>query len=227
MKLQTCCCHVCKTSLNQYKREFIPCTQCNKIVCRPCFGTKLKHQTWESANENRMAYICPSCIGCCPCQRCRKKPKLGTSSLSDEDYFKPNSARRHSLTSSPRLSSGSSSSDEEDDVEEDDSLMLSISPPSKPVNHFPHPSRPIPSSEKNQMDWKNVMESINFSKLKPEYQKYYGDQLEILSEKEKRCDMNVKEMQKLLAFMKREKEEIAREKCKLVQSLNIEIRISS
>eukprot|EP01119_Soliformovum_irregulare_P016196 TRINITY_DN4657_c0_g1_i1.p1 TRINITY_DN4657_c0_g1~~TRINITY_DN4657_c0_g1_i1.p1 ORF type:complete len:174 (+),score=12.62 TRINITY_DN4657_c0_g1_i1:235-756(+) len=88
MKPQTCCCHVCKTSLNQYKREFLPCTQCNKIVCRNCFGTKFRGPSWDESNANRELWICPSCAGTCACPRCKNKKATSPSKslgVSSED----------------------------------------------------------------------------------------------------------------------------------------------
>lgn len=98
MKPQTCCCHICKTSLNQYKREFLPCTTCNKIVCKNCFGTKFKGSTWEESSKNRLKWLCPSCAGTCTCPRCRKRPvftSLKTSNGSEE--FKRESSPESSI----------------------------------------------------------------------------------------------------------------------------------
>jgi len=150
MKPQTCCCHICKTSLNQYKREFLPCTACNKIVCKNCFGTKFKGPSWEESNEDRAAWLCPSCCGTCSCPRCRKKPRLGAT----PDDFKPNS---------------------------DDEPVI----------------------------------RIHIEKLKPKVEKLVLAQLQDMIEREKRCESVIKEMERLLMIMRREKEDICEERQQL------------
>jgi len=59
--------------MNQYRREYVECTseKCNKIVCRLCFASRLKDQSWEEA-KLQQEYKCPQCTGTCPCERCLK-----------------------------------------------------------------------------------------------------------------------------------------------------------
>jgi len=170
MKPQTCCCHVCKTSLNQYKREYLPCTQCNKIVCRNCFGTKFRGSTWEDSNAHRETWACPSCTGMCTCPRCKnKKPTDRSNQLNGK--------------------------------------LLSIATEEmKFTRQYTSPSSP-PFIEK--------INPIGIEKLKPKVQKVVLAQLEELLTTERRCENNIKEMEKMLLIMKREKEEISLEREKL------------
>ncbi|PRP86616.1 hypothetical protein PROFUN_05095 [Planoprotostelium fungivorum] len=70
---RTSCCHVCKTSMNQYQRDHVECTTtgCNKIVCNICFSTRLNEGTYQEAASNPQ-YRCPQCTGTCPCERCAR-----------------------------------------------------------------------------------------------------------------------------------------------------------
>jgi len=137
MKPQTCCCHVCRTSLNQYKREFIPCTTCNKIICKPCFGTRWKGETWEEVDRCRKNYSCPPCKGTCTCPRCKKRPRsyMDQNQLDSEDLIR---------------------------------------------NRLSNPST-----------------------------------IDELRVRERRCDMWIKEMEKMIIIMKREKEELVMERQRL------------
>jgi len=165
MKPQTCCCHCCKTSLNQYKREFLPCTNCNKIVCRNCFGTKFRAATWEESVKNRKNWLCPSCSGTCICPRCRKRSSptysLKISSNGCEEFKRDSSPDTLSELSTPRAS------------------------------------------------------PIRIEKFKIRVEKVVFSQLQEMVDREKRCDGNIKEMERLLYIMKREKEDIADERSKL------------
>jgi len=171
MKPQTCCCHVCKTSLNQYKREYLPCTQCNKIVCKNCFGTKFRGSTWDESSLNRDTWICPSCTGTCTCPRCKnKKPTDRVNQVNGKIFSIPTEDMKLSRSHSP-------------------------SPTSSPI-----------------------MERTNnngVEKLKPKVQKVILAQLEELLNTERRCDSNIREMEKMLMIMKREKEDISVEREKL------------
>jgi len=63
-----------------------------------------------------------------------------------------------------------------------------------------------------------IMERTNnngVEKLKPKVQKVILAQLEELLNTERRCDSNIREMEKMLMIMKREKEDISVEREKL------------
>jgi len=113
---KTSCCHVCRTSLNQYRRDFIACTACNRIVCRNCFGTKLKNITWEEAQAEKETYQCPACQRNCPCPRCKKKPKLAPlrSAESSSGRKRRSSHTEESEKNDELLSPESSDSQETD-----------------------------------------------------------------------------------------------------------------
>jgi hypothetical protein len=145
----------------------LPCTTCNKIVCRNCFGTKYRSELWEQADSIRERWICPSCQGTCPCPRCKKKPTL---KLSPEDF--------------------------------------------KGKIHTHHES--------------SLLDKPHFEKLKPKVKGVVLAQLEELMDREKRADSNVKEMEKLLYIMKREKDDIYSERCKLesiVQDIDQQVAV--
>jgi len=165
MKPQTCCCHICKTSLNQYKREFLPCTQCNKIVCKNCFGAKLKGVSWEEEDKLRAVWKCPSCTGTCICIRC--KNKKASPILNG--------------TGSPKLN-----------VSTEDMKFSN-----------------------NKIHTNGDGKPHQIEKLKPKVHKVVLAQLEEILESEKRCDSTLKEMERMLSVLRREKEEICAEREKL------------
>jgi len=160
----TCCCHICKTSLNQYKREYLGCSQCNKIVCKNCFGTKFKAATWEESKRHT-SWLCPSCSGTCVCPRCRKRQ--GSPSFS--------------------------------------SIKIS----------------PVGSEEfKSSAESSPTRERHGGEKIKFKVEKVVYGQLQDMIDREKRCDVNIKEMERLLYIMRREKEDISDERSKLENMLS-------
>eukprot|EP01114_Cavostelium_apophysatum_P005173 TRINITY_DN1589_c0_g1_i2.p1 TRINITY_DN1589_c0_g1~~TRINITY_DN1589_c0_g1_i2.p1 ORF type:complete len:231 (-),score=30.87 TRINITY_DN1589_c0_g1_i2:103-795(-) len=178
MKPQTCCCHICKTSLNQYKREFLPCTRCNKIVCRNCFGTKYKASTWDESSRRRSSWLCPSCTGTCTCSRCRKIPK------------------------SPPLKFSSGSEEFKREIERDFRRSPSPSPiPSPTIPGSPRGSSYVTSHE---------MTPTHFS----------TEQIREIYQREQRCDRSIREMERLLQIVKKEKRELAEERARLEREVN-------
>mmetsp|Transcript_18939 Transcript_18939/g.26475 ORF Transcript_18939/g.26475 Transcript_18939/m.26475 type:complete len:209 (+) Transcript_18939:82-708(+) len=202
MKAQTCCCHVCKTSLNQYKREFLPCTQCNKIVCRPCFGTKWKGPTWEESIAARDKWLCPSCSGTCPCPRCKKKPKLGFSPQMEEDTFKI-SYKSHVDLDRVRQAF-------EDSWDSQDGFISEVKSESDCEKNDGDKS---PLCTESPDGW-NSME-----KLKPRVHRFVLQQLQDLAERERRVDENLDKMERLFMLIKREKEDIIAERQKLESAI--------
>lgn len=214
MKPQTCCCHICKTSLNQYKREFLPCTACNKIVCKNCFGTKFKASTWEESYRVRLSWLCPSCSGTCVCPRCRKKPTVfgGKISPMGSEEFKPS----HKEATRDR-NRGSSGRDRERDRDLRNSFDLDMdysnSRESSPEPAGYHHSRVHIGSPTNSTG--NTSPIRNSEKYKFKVEKLFFVQLQELVDREKRCEGNIKEMSRLLQIMRREKEIIVSERSKL------------
>jgi len=235
MKAQTCCCHVCKTSLNQYKREYMPCTVCNKIVCKNCFGTKFKESTWEQAASERSTWLCPSCSGNCPCNRCRKKPttKLGLQlslGLSGEDFKHSNGHHvfsfHHNLSSPPSPTSSSSSKDNCSLYSASSSQYNGIAlgngnGTGSSLNGIPasmERDRYAVFVEKEKYSFNLGSPSNHHSERSsrsPKVDKLHLSQLQDYLEREKRCEANVKEMERLLNIMKKEREEVIEERIKL------------
>jgi len=181
----------------------MPCCQCNKIVCKNCFGTKYRGESWESASSQRPNWNCPSCSGLCSCPRCKKvKPKL-----SYED-FKPNKRQMErsyddKLSSllladpesySPDLKEEDLMDSEDDSIlEEDDKDMnsdMSTSPPPSKVSVVYQPTK---LAKKGSQSY----------------------QLDELKEREKRADTNIKEMERLMSIMQKEKDMVTAERKQL------------
>jgi len=74
LKARCTCCHVCRTSLKNYPREHLDCTECNAVVCRQCFENRLDGLSWEEGLERKEEWICPACDGSCVCARCTSRP---------------------------------------------------------------------------------------------------------------------------------------------------------
>lgn len=68
------CCHVCHASEKTSRREFLPCTTCTSIACRPC--VEGVGEIWEECLLNPN-WSCPKCTATCPCLRCRRKVAAG------------------------------------------------------------------------------------------------------------------------------------------------------
>lgn len=74
------------------------------------------------------------------------------------------------------------------------------------------------SSDDLRAESTKINPQIDFSfveKLQPKLKTGVIVQLQELSEREKRCEQNIKEMEKLLFIMQKEREEIAEERFKL------------
>jgi len=56
-----------------HKRKSLACSSCNKIVCKSCFGTRWKEGDWKQSKKQLPYWICPACVGVCPCPRCQAK----------------------------------------------------------------------------------------------------------------------------------------------------------
>lgn len=212
MKTSTCCCHICKTSTTHhlYKREFLPCTQCNKIVCRNCFGTKFREGNWEKSLRYKNSWVCPSCQGICPCIRCRKKQKLASGHTSDGD------------TSN---NSSSSSFTENMDFQEDfDEAYLNAS--------LAHLGRSSPKmmdqsncGEGDERDSSRIEgdmsdEKPNHDKMRSRIKTNLLNNLDDLTQRERRCESHIRDMENLLLIMKREREVIGSEKQLLESQLS-------
>jgi len=74
LKSRCTCCHVCRTSLRNYPRDHLDCTECNAVVCRQCFENRLDNITWEEGLAKKDDWICPACDGSCVCARCASRP---------------------------------------------------------------------------------------------------------------------------------------------------------
>lgn len=190
MKPQTICCHVCRTSLNQCKREFMPCTDCNRIVCRNCFGTRYKAQTWVEAQSKRDTWICPSCQGHCPCSRCKKKTRPYNS--QGLKRFKKYQAQQ--LAEDHFDESSLSFEDENQDSclelrTSDDSFSIESSFLSCSPSPFKFPIIPT---------------------MLPYYQ-----QLMDLSQREEKCESMIQQMERFMELLEQEKLQIHKEKIKL------------
>jgi len=74
LKSRCTCCHVCRTSLRNYPRDHLDCTECNAVVCRQCFENRLDNITWEEGLAKKDDWICPACDGSCACARCASRP---------------------------------------------------------------------------------------------------------------------------------------------------------
>jgi len=229
MKAQTCCCHVCKTSLNQYKREYMPCTVCNKIVCKNCFGTKFKESTWEQAVSERSTWLCPSCSGNCPCNRCRKKPtsklQLSPGPISTEDFkhssnghSQNNGFHFHILSSPPSPTSTSSQINAGCNFNGNGTSSFGI-PASMDRDRYSI----FVEKEKYTL---NLSSNYHVDKSRPKIDKLHLNQLQEYIDREKRCDTNVKEMERLLTIMKKEKEEVTEERIKLEELIRASVNES-
>jgi len=221
MKPQTCCCHICKTSLNQYKREYMACSRCNKIVCKNCFGTKHKAETWEEAFSSKPNWLCPSCQGTCNCPRCRKKTPtkislsnsgLGIGSgLLTEDMKHTHSSKYNHLGTNGKENGFKNEEKDLPAKNEGENEILSNQSKSLPTLAPPPPHENGTSQNKRPSSSQgNVVE-----KLKPRVKKVVVAQLDDLIDREKRCEANIREMEKLMSIMRREKDEIVQERKKL------------
>jgi len=74
LKSRCTCCHVCRTSLRNYPRDHLDCTECNAVVCRQCFENRLENITWIEGLARKDDWICPACDGSCVCARCTSRP---------------------------------------------------------------------------------------------------------------------------------------------------------
>jgi len=74
LKSRCTCCHVCRTSLRNYPRDHLDCTECNAVVCRQCFENRLDNITWIEGLAKKDDWICPACDGTCVCARCTSRP---------------------------------------------------------------------------------------------------------------------------------------------------------
>jgi len=232
MKAQTCCCLVFKTSLNQYKREYMPCTVCNKIVCKNCFGTKFKESTWEQAVSERSTWLCPSCSGNCPCNRCRKKPttklqlQLSPGPISTEDFkhssnghSQINGYQFHNLSSPP--SPTSSQINASCNFNGNGIGIVSIGiPASMDKDRYSN----FVEKEKYTLNLcSNLYSNHHMDKSRPKIDKVHLHQLQEYVEREKRCETNVKEMERLLSIMKKEREEVTEARIKLEESMRASV----
>eukprot|EP01115_Flamella_aegyptia_P006343 TRINITY_DN26641_c0_g1_i1.p1 TRINITY_DN26641_c0_g1~~TRINITY_DN26641_c0_g1_i1.p1 ORF type:complete len:220 (+),score=40.40 TRINITY_DN26641_c0_g1_i1:338-997(+) len=211
MKAQTCCCHICRTSLNQYKREFIPCTQCNKIVCKNCFGTKWKGESWESANSRRNNWSCPACEGTCTCPRCKKAPKTGLGKLSED--LKPHKVR----TERDMKEKFQFLVDELYSGDSNDGLDIMPSPESEGEEN--HAEEITKSPVSKFKDEQSFLEAI-----RPKVKSVLYSQYEEVLDREKKCENTIREMEKLLYIMKNERSEILEERSRLENILNFQMK---
>eukprot|EP01111_Echinosteliopsis_oligospora_P010560 TRINITY_DN3318_c0_g1_i1.p1 TRINITY_DN3318_c0_g1~~TRINITY_DN3318_c0_g1_i1.p1 ORF type:complete len:154 (+),score=12.84 TRINITY_DN3318_c0_g1_i1:79-540(+) len=72
LKNRCTCCHVCRASLKTVHRLSLECCQCNAVVCRQCFDSRLPNTSWDEASKKPEEWVCPVCDGTCPCDRCVK-----------------------------------------------------------------------------------------------------------------------------------------------------------
>lgn len=84
------CCHICHTSVKTSRRNFIPCTTCQSIICQPCI--ELTGQNYDSILM-LSTWSCPRCCNNCPCKRCRNK-------LSKKSDYSPTTSTSVILSSS-------------------------------------------------------------------------------------------------------------------------------
>jgi len=192
------------------------CSRCNKIVCKNCFGTKHKAETWEEAFSTKPNWLCPSCQGTCSCPRCRKKTptkiSLSNSGLGIGSGLLTEDMKH---THSSKYNNHLSTNGKENGFKHDDKDLTEKSEgengyQSRSSSAQPHENGISPSKRPSSNSQGNVVE-----KLKPKVKKVVMAQLDDLIDREKRCDQNIREMEKLMSIMRREKDEIVQEKKKL------------
>jgi hypothetical protein len=69
------CCHLCRKSVSSTKTPYRSCSTCAYIICKGCFGRKLK-ETWEESLQAQN-WSCTVCHGTCNCDRCKKRGPPG------------------------------------------------------------------------------------------------------------------------------------------------------
>lgn len=246
MKHQASSCHLCKTSLNQQKREFMPCTQCPLIICRKCFGNKLE-ATWEEVTPRRETWICPTCEGICPCVRCRKKMKTlqagdeyksskiaKKTSSTAEKYFKRQKGDRSFLfideTKKEHRKKTLDDEEGETKLKEARRTKLASDAASESKTNL---------SDREDTNANTHYYSSQLEKLENDSERIVNSQLLDIIQKEKKCLIYMIEMEHLLVFMtqegssevvklhqlieemKKEKEILSEEKRKIISSLGI------
>jgi hypothetical protein len=98
----TTCCHTCRISLTIHRRKFLPCNNCNKVVCKNCFRhEQWKGCTWKEAKENASKWLCPACLGICTCTRCEKLQAKKDGNVQSSSSSKKTSSNATYSTSLP------------------------------------------------------------------------------------------------------------------------------